>query len=423
LASYDQAIALDPKFIEARWNRSILLLKLGRYQDAWQDHELRASIQPPENAKLIPRLVGSESVVGKSILVYSDMGFGDTIHFCRHLKILRNMGANVIFEAQPSLHELLGSLDGPSKIVGNADPLPTLDFQIPLLSLPCLLQTTLNTIPSDIPYLFASDEKVSYWKRYLANDLNLKVGLIWSGGEKEGWAINYYSHRNIPLRQLSLLAHPNVSLYSLQKGNLAEQELRDLNNSQWQGSQPIDLADQLNNFSDTAALIQNLDLVISVDTAVAHLAGALGKPVWILNRFDGDWRWLLDREDSPWYPTSKIYNQKFSGGWDEVIGRVRMDLHILIGVMQGRTQQTNIKPAITHHSKPFGNAALKVFFDRHGKAERVTLLVSSGDKDRDALCMEFARKSSIPIPRLGTKLAGQLWRQIVINKDAVFTRS
>lgn len=329
LNSYDRAIALDPQFIAPRWNRSILLLKMGRYLEGWSDHELRIQTLPSEKAKFVPRWRGPEPLSGKSILLYSELGFGDTIHFCRYAKVLRDVGANVILEVQPEVRDILRGLDGPSQVIVRGESLPSLDFQIPLLSLPCALQTTLETIPRDIPYLFASDEKVRYWKGRLTKEPKLKVGLVWSGGEKEGWAVDYYSHRNIPLRALSLLAQANIVFYSLQKGSLAVQELRGLDDISWHSGRPIDLTDDLHNFSDTAALIQNLDLVISVDTAVAHLAGALGKPIWILNRFDGDWRWLFNREDSPWYPTAKLYSQKTSGDWSGVIERVRVDLDAL----------------------------------------------------------------------------------------------
>ena len=205
-----------------------------------------------------------------------------------------------------------------------------MDYQIPLLSLPFAFQTTLETIPNKVPYLHSPLDKISHWKSKLSDDAQLRVGLVWSGAEKTDWAIDFYSHRNISLERLGSIANPCITFYSLQKGNLAEQELKALNVEQWQGNIPINLADQLHDFSDTAALIENLDLVITVDTSVAHLAGALGKPVWILNRFNGDWRWLIDREDSPWYPTAKIYNQKAPGDWDEVVQRVKVDLQALV---------------------------------------------------------------------------------------------
>jgi tetratricopeptide (TPR) repeat protein len=325
LNSFELALGVDENYLASKWDHAILSLKLGRYSEGLVGHEMRASTPPPDSAKHIPRWIGNESLQGKTILLYAELGFGDTLHFCRYATLAANLGANVILYVQPALKDLLQSLDDDITVLSTNDSHPELDFQIPLLSLPFAFQTTLETIPSKARYLRPPLEKISYWKNRLSDDAQLKVGLVWSGGEKTDWAIEFYSHRNLSLERLGQIANPCISFYSLQKGNLAAQELNFLDD-RWQDNKPIDLTDQLQDFSDTAALIENLDLVITVDTSVAHLAGALGKPVWILNRFDGDWRWLLGREDSPWYPTAKLYRQKTPGDWDEVLERVKIDL-------------------------------------------------------------------------------------------------
>jgi ADP-heptose:LPS heptosyltransferase len=196
------------------------------------------------------------------------------------------------------------------------------------MSLPLAFRTSLSNIPSSIPYIRSDPAKSEEWKKKLGKWKKPRVGLVWSGGfrpnQPESWAAN--GRRNLPLSCLAPFADVDAEFYSLQKGQKAEEELRDLVNKGWSGPDIIDLTNSLNDFSDTAALVDNLDLVISVDTSTAHLAGAMGKPVWILNRFDTCWRWLLERVDSPWYPTVKLYRQKSAGDWRIVIDDVTRDL-------------------------------------------------------------------------------------------------
>jgi hypothetical protein len=199
----------------------------------------------------------------------------------------------------------------------------------PLLSLPLAFGTRLETIPSMTPYLRAPVHALETWREKLGKKNKPRVGLVWSGGfrpnQPELWSVN--RRRNIPLAQLAMLKNPDLEFYSLQKGEPAESELAELIHRGWDGPQITNFTSLLKDFSDTAGLVGNLDLVISVDTATAHLTGALGKPVWILNRFDTDWRWLLDREDSPWYPTARLFRQDDTREWDNVIARVNAALH------------------------------------------------------------------------------------------------
>ena len=210
---------------------------------------------------------------------------------------------------------ILISLSGVDQLIETGHPAPSFDYQCPLMSLPLAFSTNLSTIPNTNPYLKSDAEKVRWWKHKLNEKNRLRVGLVWSGGfrpnQPEVWPVN--KRRNVPLAKFAGLMDPKIEFYSLQIGDPARSELTDLIHDNWSGPHISDFTDQLEDFSDTAALIENLDLVISVDTSTAHLAGALGKPVWVLNRFDNDWRWLLERSDSPWYPSGKIVQTK--NGW------------------------------------------------------------------------------------------------------------
>ncbi|HVC44095.1 MAG TPA: glycosyltransferase family 9 protein, partial [Candidatus Binataceae bacterium] len=223
-------------------------------------------------------------------------------------------------------------LEGVAQVAARGHALPEFDYYCPLMSLPLAFKTTLSSIPAQIPYLKADADKARRWQEKLGEKAKLRVGVVWSGGfrpdQPELWPVN--NRRNIPLAKLASLRHADVEFYSLQKGQPAASELTDLLAQHWDGPPLIDFTDLLHDFSDTAALIEQLDLVIAVDTSTAHLAGAMGKPVWILSRFDNCWRWLLDRTDSPWYPTARLYRQASPGDWDQVIQRVAADLSHLV---------------------------------------------------------------------------------------------
>jgi len=229
---------------------------------------------------------------------------------------------------QKPLMNLVARCPGVAQIAAEGSSLPPFDYQCPLMSLPLAFKTNLSNVPSDVPYLKSDPEKSRFWKEKLGEKNKLRVGLVWSGGfrpnQPEVWSTN--NRRNIPLRKLAALNFSDIEFYSLQKGQPAESELAESIRDNWGGPEIFDFTNLLHDFLDTASLMENLDLVISVDTSTAHLAGALGKPVWILNRFDTDWRWLLDRSDSPWYPTVKLYRQEKAGEWDGVVQRVKADL-------------------------------------------------------------------------------------------------
>jgi tetratricopeptide (TPR) repeat protein len=327
----DKVISIQPDYAEAHWYKSLVWLVLGEFDKAWDLFEWRWKIRGRRSTKRKspqPLWLGKDSLAGKTILLYSEGGLGDIIQFCRYAKLVADLGARVILEVPKPLMSLLENLSGVAQLTERGTPMPPFDYECPLMSLPLAFKTNLSNIPASMPYLEADAEKSNFWNKRLGEKNKLRVGLVWSGGFRphrpQFWSLNM--RRNIPLAKLAALKHADIDFYSLQKGQPAESELADLITHHWDGPQIFDYTSVLNDFSDTAALIENLDLVISVDTSTAHLAGALGKPVWILNRFDTCWRWLLDRTDSPWYPTAKLYRQKQAGDWDEVIQRVKMDL-------------------------------------------------------------------------------------------------
>jgi hypothetical protein len=333
LESFSGAIALKPDFAEAHANRSTVLLLRGDLANGWADYEWRWKLGRSTMVNHIrnftqPRWTGSEPVAGRTVLLHAEQGLGDTLQFCRYATLVANEGATVLMQVPKALVELLATLEGVAAIFADTDPLPAFDCYSPLMSLPAALRTTLSTVPARVPYLRSTEAKRLFWRQKLGERGKRRVGLVWSGGfrphQPELRGVN--ERRNVPLAKLAGLGHPDIEFYSLQKGQPAESELAHLKSMGWGGPDLIDFTALLHDFSDTAALIEQLDLVISVDTATAHLAGALGKPVWILNRFDTCWRWMLDRADSPWYPTARLYRQQRPGDWDGVVARLRQDL-------------------------------------------------------------------------------------------------
>lgn len=329
LESYDRALALDPDLAQAHFNRSMARLALGDFAGGWLDHEWRWKM-PGTDRRDFPQPLwrGEEPLAGSTILLHGEQGLGDTLQFCRYAKRVADLGARVVLEVPASLKGLLAGLDGVAQVVARGDALPRFDSHCPLMSLPLAFNTTLATIPADVPYLRARTGSALQWRERLGHGRTPRVGLVWSGGfradQPETWAVN--GRRNIPLSRFAPLAHPGIEFHSLQKGEPAESELARALASHWGGPPLSNHSAHLNDFLDTAALIENLDLVITVDTSMAHLAGAMGKPVWILNRFDACWRWLLNRDDSPWYPTARLYRQEAAGDWDGVIRKVAADL-------------------------------------------------------------------------------------------------
>lgn len=330
--SYRMAISLKSDNPDAIWNKSLNDLLLGDYREGWKLFEWRwkSSLKNARRNFMQPLWLGEDAIPGKRILVHAEQGLGDVIQFSRYIPLLERMGAKVIAEVPQALMSVISTVSPTVDVVPTKSALPEFDVYIPIMSLPLAFKTTVDSIPAMIPYLYSNPLIRQTWKEKLAQDAQFRVGLVWSGGfradQPKLWATN--NRRNIPLSQLACLNVPGVSFYSIQKGNDAVKQLHDLEASGWSGPKIIDYTDELSDFSDTAAIIDNLDLVIAVDTSTAHLAGALGKEVWLLNRFDTCWRWFIDREDSPWYPTMRIFRQPVEGDWESVVSKVKQMLLI-----------------------------------------------------------------------------------------------
>ena len=329
---FQKALLFKPNMVETKYNLSLCQLILGDYEAGWLNYEyrkLQPGYQHHKLAQQKPLWLGEESIANKTIYVYPEQGFGDTIQFSRYIKLLANKGAKVLFEPGAALSTLFQNLEGLGKLIRPGQPIPEYDFHCSLMSLPAALKTTLQSIPNQIPYIHPDPKKIAFWADQLSQISGPKVGLVWSGGfrpnQPELWELN--KRRNIPFEYISKINQPQIQFFSLQKGVEVEAELNNIKDQFWPNQDNFhNFTNQLIDFSDTAALISQLDLVISVDTSTAHLAAAIGKPVWILNRYDSCWRWLASGESSPWYPNVKLYRKSKEDDWESMIGEVRQDL-------------------------------------------------------------------------------------------------
>ena len=320
LASYRQAIDLRPDDATAHYNESMCLLQMGEFDQGWEKLEWRWQTAQFKEAKRDfqqPLWLGKQDLRNKTILLHAEQGLGDTIQFCRYAKLLAAQGATVLLEVQPELKSVLADLAGVSRVLKKGERLPEFDYHCPLLSLPLAFNTELDSIPADTYYLRSDPDRVNIWQARLGEKTSPRIGLVWSGNKVFGNDHN----RSIPLSNFAKLLSASAQFVSLQK------EVRETDRMILDVRKDIaHFGDDLHDFSDTAALLDLMDMVISVDTSVAHLAGALGKPVWLLLPFNPDWRWLLDRSDSPWYPSAKLFRQSRSGDWDEVFERVAEEM-------------------------------------------------------------------------------------------------
>ena len=317
LATYDRAIAIAPDYAEAQANRAFLLLLTGDFAKGWPAYEWRRKLPSwVERGFTQPEWSG-EDIAGKRLLLHAEQGFGDTIQFARYAGLAAMRGADVVLEVQPSLAPLLGGLFGVEMVAVGRDRLPPFDLHCSLLSLPHMFATTMATIPGGVPYIVAPADRIAAWASRLPTD-GLRVGLAWSGHPD-----NARDHeRSIPFARLApLIDIPGIRFVSLQK-DIRAADVDDFHRSR----NLIDLLGELRDFADTAAIIAQLDLVITVDTAVAHLAGAMGKPVWVLLPRVPDFRWLLDRTTSPWYPSARLFRKGQADAWDAVIAGVAREL-------------------------------------------------------------------------------------------------
>jgi tetratricopeptide (TPR) repeat protein len=319
LDAHERAMKLDPNFGTGHYNLAQTLLLKGEFKRAWPEHEWRwQSARFPSARRTFaqPQWDGS-SMPDKTVFVHAEQGFGDAIMFARYLPMVASR-AKMIVECQAEIVELIKTVDGVQTVIARGQEPGPFDFHIPMLSLPLVFDTTRQTIPAQVPYIRADAGKTESWKQRLADDPAFRIGIAWAGSPIHP----NDRRRSMTLEQFAPLAMESVSFYSLQKGPHARQADHGL------GGKPVhDLSEDLRDFTDTAALMENLDLVICIDSAPIHAAGALARPVWVMLPYLPDWRWLIDQpDDTPWYPTMRLFRQHKPGDWAEVVNRVAEEL-------------------------------------------------------------------------------------------------
>ena len=330
---FERALVWRPGEAKLRFDLSLLELALGDFAAGWDGYEQRweANGTPRPGSADVPIWQG-EPLAGKHLLLFTEQGFGDTLQFIRYVPLLARQGAKVTLGCPPALSRLMRRIEGIAAVIDDPADEPPADFQLSLMSLPHRLGTRLDTIPAELPYLRADPEAVAAWSRRLAASETdrpkcTRIGLVWAGAPRPDMPMAHEidKRRSLPLAALAPLgAVPGVRFISLQKGPGA---------AQLAAPPPALLIEdpmaEVADFADTAAIVANLDLVIAADTAVAHLAGGLGVPVWVMSRFDGCWRWLTDRDDSPWYPGLRLFRQPRAGDWQSVVAEVATTLRAL----------------------------------------------------------------------------------------------
>ncbi len=324
-AVYRQSKAIDRGHAATDWNMALLQMMTGNFEAGWAGREVRWKTLLPGEAPKLPKPIwlGDEAIAGKTILLHSDEGLGDAIQFARYIPMVAARGARVIVVIEDALCPLLSALSGVSQCLSkSAGALPAFDFHCPLSSLPLAFGTRLDSIPAESSYLPPpAADRVQDWQNRLGPHGRLRVGLVWSGNPKH----NNDRNRSVPLRMLDRILDLDATFVSLQKDPRPVDRQTLL-----ERPEIVDLTTDLTDFAETAALVSCLDLVISVDTSIAHLAGALGRPTWILLPYTPDYRWLLDRDDSPWYPTVRLFRQTASREYQSVLDIVRTELLALI---------------------------------------------------------------------------------------------
>ena len=312
LALFRRAATVQPDCVEAHWSIARVLLQLGRFSQGWEEFEWRFKYTRMRLDRGFPQPQWDGSdLTGKTILVYTEGGLGDAVNFIRLLPFVAQHNGKIILECQPTVQPLFELLPNIDRIIPRGQPLPAFDCQIALQSLPRLMRITLDSIPNKVPYLQIPKSHQQKWANKLPNDGKLKVGVVWCGV--------MYNEDDFRSRTLEvfhpILKIPNIHFVSLQKGNAASEKPPE-------GTSWFDFSAELIDFADTGALIENLDLVISVDTSVAHLAAALAKPTWVLIPAQSDFRWLLNRTDSPWYPTMRLFRQPRKVPWPVIFQKI-----------------------------------------------------------------------------------------------------
>jgi tetratricopeptide (TPR) repeat protein len=330
LRVFKKAVQLDPNDAGARTNRSHTNLLLGQFEHGWREYEWRWRDGKQQLEFGEERLwLGDKPLAGKTLLVHNEQGFGDTLQFVRYVDECKKKGARVVLRVQNELLALFTGYRGADAVIGMRDEVPPFDYHCPLLSLPFALKAHASPIPAETPYLHADETRRESWRERLAGERRPRIGIAWSGSRTH---VNDRRRRSMQLEEWVTLFESDASFVSLVKDVREDdrETLRALNAS----GTLRDVSDSLASFADTAALIAELDLVICIDTAVAHLAGALGKPVWILLPYSPDWRWLLNRTDSPWYPSARLFRQADRNDWAPVLAQVRAALDEFVGSVE-----------------------------------------------------------------------------------------
>jgi tetratricopeptide (TPR) repeat protein len=320
LASFCAAMAIEPDRAEAHYDAGLVRLRLGDFENGWRDYEWRwrkADWADKRRNFTAPLWLGTELVERKTILLHAEQGFGDTIQFARYVPLVARRGATVVLECQPELKSLLRDIGGAAQVIARGEVLPAFDRHCPLLSLPLAFAGEAAPTPAGVPYLRPQPERAAKWRERLPANGRLRVGVCWAGNSAH---LND-RNRSIPLERFAaLFTVPEVEFVSLQK-DVGEAQAAILHERG-----VVALGREFGDFADTAAVVAMLDLVISVDTSVAHLAGAMGKAVALLLPFAPDWRWMLDRTDTPWYPTARLYRQAAIGDWNGPLARLGQEL-------------------------------------------------------------------------------------------------
>jgi tetratricopeptide (TPR) repeat protein len=330
LAAFGQALRIKPDHPDARFGQSLANLVLGDLGPGFKEYESRTRCQNFGLRKMEGPEWDGSPLGGRTILLYAEQGLGDTMQFVRYAALVKQMGATVIVECQAALLRLLKRTGGIDRLIGQGSPLPAYDVQASLLSLPAILHTTSATVPVGVPYVMPDEGLVEQWRQELNSRPGFRVGICWQGNHEH----KRDRFRSIPLRQFEPLARlEGVKLISLQVGHGKEQ-IQELAGT----FQVADWSDKLNDFMDTASLMKNLDLVLTVDTSPAHLAGALGVPVWVILPFAPDWRWQLERENSPWYPTMRLFRPREPMKWSEVFQRMVPEVQKLLEIRASKTR-------------------------------------------------------------------------------------
>jgi tetratricopeptide (TPR) repeat protein len=326
LASYQIALWLKPDSASAHWNRSLAWLQIGEYEQGWPEYEWRWKRKKATPRPFRQPQWDGAPFSGKTLLVYMEQGLGDMIQFIRYVPLAKERGGKVIVQCPGFLMPLFSSCRGIDRIVPEGSPLPEFDIYVPVMTLPMIFKTTLQSIPSEVPYLFADKSRVDQWRQKLNNYPGFRIGISWQGNPFHQWD----RYRSIPLHLFEPLTKlEGVRLFSLQQVHGLEQ-LQTIKSC----FEIIELPSELDSgsaaFMDTAAIIQNLDLIIAPDTALAHLAGALAAPVWLALATIVDWRWMLRRKDSPWYPNTRLFRQVSLGDWEEVLHHIAKELRTVL---------------------------------------------------------------------------------------------